>query len=111
MEYQSTNETRLAISFAIPYFSFSIAVTILATILITIKLMTGRQLLKRLLGNDHGTPYVSIAAMVIESAAIYSIIGVFFIGFLVANHPAQDVLNPMVGQAMVCYRNFHSNGP
>ena len=101
VEYQSTAETSVVISFAIPYFSLSVALTIISTVLITVRLMAGRQVVQRVLGTSHSTPYVSVAAMIIESAAIYSIVGIFFVVFLITGNPGQNVLNPMIGQAMV----------
>lgn len=63
--------------------------------------MAGRQVVQRVLGTSHSTPYVSVAAMIIESAALYSIVGIFFVVFLITGNPGQNVLNPMIGQAMV----------
>jgi hypothetical protein len=63
--------------------------------------MAGRRVVQRVLGTSHSAPYVSVAAMVIESAALYSIVGIFFVVFLITGNPGQNVLNPMIGQAMV----------
>ncbi|KIM78670.1 hypothetical protein PILCRDRAFT_824109 [Piloderma croceum F 1598] len=106
VEYQSTAETSVVISFAIPYFCLSVALTIISTLLITVRLMAGRRVVQKVLGTSHSTPYVSVAAMIIESAAIYSIVGIFFIAFLITKNPGQNVLNPMIGQAMCISPNL-----
>ena len=109
VEYQSTAQTSVVIDFALPYFSLSVALTIIATVLITVRLMAGRRVVQKVLGTSHSAPYVSIAAMIIESAALYSIVGIFFIAFLATGNPGQNVLNPMVGQAMVRHPRSSSN--
>jgi len=106
VEYQSTAETSVVISFAIPYFSLSVALTIISTVLITVRLMAGRRVIQKVLGTSHSAPYVSVAAMIIESAALYSIVGIFFIAFLITGNPGQNVLNPMIGQAMCISPNL-----
>ena len=103
VEYQSTAETPVTFSFAISYFCLSVAFTIISTVLIIVHLMAGRRVAQNVLGTSYNAPYVSIAAMIIESAALYSIVGIFFIVFLVIEYSVHgiNVLMPMFGQAMV----------
>jgi hypothetical protein len=101
VEYESTAETSVVINFAIPYFSLSVALTVVSTVLITIRLMAGRKTVQKILGTSYSAPYVSVTAMIIESAALYTVVGIFFVAFLATGNPGQNVLNPMIGQAMV----------
>jgi hypothetical protein len=103
VEFQSP-KTSVVISFALPSFSLSVALTIIATVLITVRLMAGRRVVQKALSPSHRSPYVSVAAMIIESAALYTIVGIFFIAFLVTGNPGQNILSPMMGQAMVRHR-------
>jgi len=103
VEYQLTAETSVVIRFAIPYFSLSVALKIISTVLITVRLMPVRRVVQKFLGMNRSAPYDSVAAMIIEYAAIYSIAGIFFVISLVTGNPGQNVLNPMIGQAMVRY--------
>jgi len=101
VEYESTAETSVVINFAIPYFSLSVSLTVIATALIIARLMAGRRSVQKALRTNDSVPYVSVAAMLVESAALYTIVGIFFIALLCTENPGQNVLNPMVGQAMV----------
>jgi hypothetical protein len=70
-------------------------------VLITVRLMAGQRVVQKVLGTSHSVPYVSVASMIIESAALYSVVGIFYIAVLVTGNPGQNVLSPVIGQAMV----------
>jgi len=61
---------------AIPAYSISIGLNILLTIAICIRLMIQRNRMK---GSGHSDIYFSLTAMLVESAALYSVIGVVFL--------------------------------
>lgn len=67
------------INFTIPYYSMSLALNILVTILIVLRLLVYRHRIVRAMGAGHGSQYTSLAAMVVESAAIYSGFALLFI--------------------------------
>jgi hypothetical protein len=49
-----------------------------------------------------GSEYSSVATMMIESAALYSITGVIFIVSYGINSPIQNLALPVLGQVQVC---------
>ncbi|KAF7361654.1 hypothetical protein MVEN_00508800 [Mycena venus] len=81
------------INFTTPYFSMSLALNILVTILIVLRLMLyRRRIIQALpLGPGHGTQYVSLAAMVFESAAIYSVFSLLFLVPFIIGHPLSQL--------------------
>lgn len=67
------------INFTLPYLSLSLALNILLTIAIVLRLLTFRYHIVSALGPKYGTQYTSIAAMIIESAALYSTVSITFL--------------------------------
>ncbi|KAI9461082.1 hypothetical protein HD554DRAFT_2028457 [Boletus coccyginus] len=67
------------INFTLPYLSLSLALNIILTIVIVLRLLTFRYRIVSVLGPKYGTQYTSIAAMIIESAALYSAVSVTFL--------------------------------
>lgn len=62
-----------AVKFGIPYWSISMALNMIVTILIVGRLWLARKHIEDILGKGHGKMYTGILAMVIESAAPYAI--------------------------------------
>ncbi|KAL1736337.1 hypothetical protein FB107DRAFT_221861 [Schizophyllum commune] len=75
------------INFTIPYYSMSLALNILVTLLIVARLMLYRRRVRSALGSTHGMHYTSLAAMVVESAGIYSAYSLLFLVPFAMNHP------------------------
>ena len=67
------------INFTLPYLSLSLALNIILTIAIVLRLLTFRRRVVTLLGSKHGSQYTSIAAMIVESAALYSTVSFTFL--------------------------------
>jgi hypothetical protein len=80
--FSSTN-----VNYTVPYLSLSLALNIIITIVIVLRLLTYRHRITKVLGSDYGTQYTSIAAMIIESAALYSTISVAFLTLFLLNNP------------------------
>ncbi|KAF9527837.1 hypothetical protein CPB83DRAFT_767901 [Crepidotus variabilis] len=73
--------TKISINIATPYWAISIALNVLITAFISARLLYMRHTLRKLL-SVNGKEYLSITAMLVESAALYSINGlVFLIGY------------------------------
>ncbi|KAJ7188005.1 hypothetical protein C8R46DRAFT_879144 [Mycena filopes] len=95
------------INFTTPYFAMSLALNILVTILIVVRLMMYRWRINRAmpLGSNHGAEYTSLAAMIVESAAIYSLFALLFLVPFVIGHPLSQLflqaLSPV--QVMVTF--------
>ncbi|KAJ7593592.1 hypothetical protein C8J56DRAFT_742413, partial [Mycena floridula] len=67
------------INFTVPYYAMSLALNILVTILIVVRLLLYRAKINRAMGKKHGAQYTSLAAMMVESAAIYSAFSLLFL--------------------------------
>ncbi|KAF7377397.1 hypothetical protein MSAN_00161300 [Mycena sanguinolenta] len=90
--------TALSVKLAIPYWAISISMTVILTALIAGRLMFMRYRLKKLVGASSSMPYVTITAMLVESAAIYSINGIIFLVTYGLNDPTQNLWLPVLGQ-------------
>jgi len=64
-----------AISFGTPYYTLSIAVNVISTILICIRIFSLTKGVERTLGKDHVKAYNGVIAILVESAAPYALIG------------------------------------
>ncbi|THH08338.1 hypothetical protein EW146_g9025 [Bondarzewia mesenterica] len=93
--------SRTTIAFAVPYWSLSIALNILATLVIAARLLVMmRRIRQSGVGMHHARMYTSITAMVVESAALYSITGLIFIICYARNSNVQNIVLPVLGQVM-----------
>ncbi|KAK7001625.1 hypothetical protein R3P38DRAFT_2730453 [Favolaschia claudopus] len=80
------------ISFALPYFVLSVSMTVIATTMMIGRLLVARTKLRRLLGSSgESEPYIGVAAMLIESCALYSTTSLIFIVLYAVNSPIQYV--------------------
>ncbi|KZV64550.1 hypothetical protein PENSPDRAFT_668999 [Peniophora sp. CONT] len=78
--------TSSAINFGLLYWSFSIALNVVVTAAIVGRLLYMRARVSSLSGIQHGSLYISISAMIIESAALYTITAIIFlIGYSLQN--------------------------
>ena len=93
--------THLTFSFALPYWSLSIAVNMLLTLLIIIRLVIIRNGLRATLGKQHTKTYTSLIAIMVESASIYTTVGLIYIVAFARNWKVQNVVLPVLGQVMV----------
>ena len=91
------------VNFALAYWASSITTTLLLTILIVGKLMYTRWGLNRVLGRGRPGPYLTVSAMLIESALLHSLCALAFIILYAKNDPFQNIFFPILGQAQVCY--------
>ncbi|EJD50116.1 hypothetical protein AURDEDRAFT_112270 [Auricularia subglabra TFB-10046 SS5] len=69
----------------LPYFSLSISLNLILTLMIVTKLLLARRSIHRAVGEEHGRAYVGVAAMVVESAALYSVSSIVFIATYAQN--------------------------
>ncbi|EJD48817.1 hypothetical protein AURDEDRAFT_17999, partial [Auricularia subglabra TFB-10046 SS5] len=82
------------------YFSISIALNVILTIAIATKLLLVRRRLARHTSPlVHDSPHFSAAAMLIESAVLYSVCGVIFLVPWGLADPVQNLILPTLGQA------------
>lgn len=93
--------TTVTIQFSLPYFSISIALNVLLTLLLVSRLFYMSVKARRTIGGEHGRTYISIAAMLLESAAPYAIVGLIFIITYARNSNVQNLVLPVLSQIMV----------
>lgn len=71
--------TTVTVQFSLPYFSISIALNVMLTLLLVVRLLYMSYSARRAIGGEHGRTYISIAAMLLESATPYAAVGLLFI--------------------------------
>lgn len=71
----------LSVNFGVPYFAMTAGLNVLISILIAGRLLMYRRQLNRLFGHDYAAaaPYVSAAALIIESSFIYAVNSICFV--------------------------------
>ena len=68
-----------SVDFALIFWSCSISLTIFLRLCIVAKLMLMRRRIRAVMGQDFTSPYISIAAVLVESAVLYSVVALAFI--------------------------------
>ncbi|KAJ7074796.1 hypothetical protein C8F01DRAFT_1361360 [Mycena amicta] len=86
------------VRFGICYWSLSISLNTILTLGIIIRILVAGRHIQDVLGEDHSKRYVSIAAMLIESAALYAIWSLVFLICYARNTPLQNILLSSLGQ-------------
>ena len=89
------------VNFTLPYLSLSLALNIVCTMAIVLRLLAFRYRTVAALGPKYGTQYTSIAAMIIESAAIYSAVSITFLVLFGINNSASQVFIQSLSQFQV----------
>lgn len=87
-----------AVNFAIPYWSISASLNILVTSMIVLRLLAIRSRTRAALSRYHARTYTSVAAMLIESAALYSCTALLFIITYARDSNIQNLVLPPLGQ-------------
>jgi len=90
--------TAIAVRFGIAYWSLSVSLNIILTLTIAGRLLRVRKMIKDSLGDEHSRSYTSVTAMLVESAALYSIWGLVFIISYARNSAFQNLVLPPLGQ-------------
>ncbi|KAJ6547832.1 hypothetical protein DFH09DRAFT_1039879 [Mycena vulgaris] len=86
------------INYTIPYLSLSLALNILVTIAIVARLLVYRHRIFHVFGLKHGSQYTSIAAMLVESAFIYSSFSILFLVPFGLNSPLSQLFLQALSQ-------------
>ncbi|KZV68235.1 hypothetical protein PENSPDRAFT_634626 [Peniophora sp. CONT] len=96
----SSNE---AVNFSIMFWSTSMGLTLLLTLLIVGKLLHMRHEVIRAFGPKHvlRIPYLSISAMLVESALLYSLLAFVFLILLVRQNAFVECILPALGQVQI----------
>lgn len=94
---------KTAINVYIPYWSLGIANNVFMTLLIVLRMLVMRKKISRVLNAKDLGVYLSISAMLIESAALYSLFGIVYIILFARNSPVQFPINGILDQVAVSY--------
>lgn len=100
--FSQTLYEELAQHFVIAHFSIAVGFNILVTGAIVSKLLLMRRRIRGALAGS--SPYLSISAMLVESAALYSTFGAAFLVSMALQSPAQNLILPVLGQVAVSSR-------
>eukprot|EP00918_Siedleckia_nematoides_P027822 GHVU01059857.1.p1 GENE.GHVU01059857.1~~GHVU01059857.1.p1 ORF type:complete len:318 (+),score=8.65 GHVU01059857.1:131-1084(+) len=98
--------TRQSQLYSIPYWGFSVSLNILAACLISWKLLRVREKMKTTLGPRHGHQYVTIVAMIVESAALYTTVSCIALGTFASGNMLANIFVPMNGLIQVIAPNL-----
>lgn len=79
----------------------SLAINVVVTLLIAGRLLLFRRRVIRILGAGHVSHYANFSAILIESAAMYTIYLLLFVVTLAINNPVFCVFAQSVGQVQV----------
>lgn len=93
--------TALSAQFVLAYFTLSLSLNILLTLLIVLRLLIHRHRAREYLGATHATNYTSIVAMLVESSALYTAFSLIFIVSYVRKSAVQNLFLPVLGEIQV----------
>lgn len=94
--------THTTVQFAVPYWSMTIAINATMTLAIAYRLMSMRRRVTTMLGAEYARTYTSVVAMIVESAAVYSVTGLVFIICYARKSNVQNLVLPILDQVVVC---------
>ncbi|EJD41393.1 hypothetical protein AURDEDRAFT_186558 [Auricularia subglabra TFB-10046 SS5] len=92
--------SKTLLQFSLPYFSLSIALNFILTIMILTKLFIARRRILKTLDEEQGRIYTGMAAMIVESAALTSTFSILFIVMYSLNNDGFNVCLPLQVQMM-----------
>ncbi|KAH7909054.1 hypothetical protein BJ138DRAFT_1115298 [Hygrophoropsis aurantiaca] len=81
----------LGVDFTLPFLGTSLALNILSTTAIVLRLLHFRYRITSAFGTRHGAQYTSIVGIIIESAAIYSTFSVIFLVTFAIGNPISTI--------------------
>ncbi|SJL11161.1 uncharacterized protein ARMOST_14564 [Armillaria ostoyae] len=88
-----------SVNFTTPFLYVSLAVNIIMTLAIVIRLMMYRWRISKIMGKKYGSHYTNLATMLIESAALYGTSSILCIIPFSLNHPIQNVFIQVFSEA------------
>ncbi|KAF9220044.1 hypothetical protein BS17DRAFT_788125 [Gyrodon lividus] len=104
------------INWTLPYFTLSLLINIVVTILIVLRLFLYRRRMIQVLGPGHATESTSVAAMVVESASIYSTFSLLFLITFITKSPVSNTFLQVLGETqliaplLIIYREAQGKG-
>ena len=80
----------LPMAYGTSYYAISLSINIVLTILITIRLLQYRRTVMASMPEEHARHYLSLATVLVESAALYSVFALLFLITYAANNPTNQ---------------------
>ena len=104
---QSTNPglslySKVPIAFGTAYYVLSLSVNIVVTILIVFRLVMHRRAILESLPPEHASHYLSVATIIVESAALYSLFSLAFIITYAVSNPINQIFLTLSSTSQVC---------
>lgn len=94
--------SKLPEAYGLAYYVLSLSVNIIITILISARLFMYRRTLLLSLPAEHAKHYVSLATIIVESAALYSVLALIFIVTYAIDNALNQIFLAAAGAAQVC---------
>ena len=94
----------VAINFGLPYFSISISLNILLTLMIVTRLVLHNREIRTAVGAPSGLTglYKAIITVLVESSALYAVNSLLFVGPWGAKNHAGDIFLAILAETQVC---------
>ncbi|KAJ2929654.1 hypothetical protein H1R20_g7447, partial [Candolleomyces eurysporus] len=92
----------ITIDIGTAYWSLSIGMNVIVTVAIAGRLLKMRANIRKILGPKHSSPYTSVLAMIIESAALYTSWALVFMVAYAKGDTFQNIVLSSLGQVQVC---------
>lgn len=90
--------------FLCPFLSVDLIINIFISLLTVTRLLYSRHRISKVLGPDHGAIYASFAAILVESASVYSICSLLYLIPYAFKSPVSYAFMQMLGEAQVSAR-------
>lgn len=81
----------LPLAYGTSYYAISLSVNMVLTILIILRLLHYRRTVVSVMSAEHAKHYVSLATVLVESAALYSVFALLFLVTYAVNNPLNQV--------------------
>ncbi|KAG2150465.1 hypothetical protein DEU56DRAFT_729175 [Suillus clintonianus] len=91
----------MSIQFLFPYTCIALTINIFISLLTALRLLYHRRRMSKILGPGHGAIYASFAAMIIESASIYSICSLLYLIPFAIHNPLSDAFFQILAEAQI----------
>lgn len=99
VEVHKPNGLNASFKFSLPFFVLSLSENVILSGCIVLRLLVMR---RREGVGAHRSKYTSVAAMITESAVLYSVFNLCFIVPYIVGHPIGGIFLDMLGQIQVC---------
>jgi hypothetical protein len=98
--------SKLPLAYGVSYQAISLSVNVILTILITIRLLMHRRTIMNSLPEDHAKQYISLATIIVESAALYSVFAVIFLITYAVNNPINQIFLSVASSSQVDFATY-----